>query len=156
MEKKKTGCECPLAGFCKKHNMHKTPHYHKLCKHHQGYFNQWEQCRGPGQDQAECRQNKHKQNSTEIQKTERPKEEMPKEELKLPGVATMAKNFAGSFFKHALTGFGKVDPKTYDDRLTECVNCEFYIPNVGRCSQCGCPCATKASWKSSKCPVGKW
>ena len=152
MEKKKTGCECPLAGFCKKHNMNKTPHYHKLCQNHQGYFNQWEKCQGPGQDQVKCMQSRDKDKPEEpLQASQR-----PEEELKLPSAVQQVKNFTGSFFKHMLTGFGKTDEKTYNKRLTECVGCEFYIASIGRCSKCGCPCATKASWKSSQCPVGKW
>jgi hypothetical protein len=149
---KKTGCECPLAGICNRHAMNKTPHYHKLCQNHEGYFNQWEKCKGPGQNQMDCMQQKNK-NKTEAvsQSTER-----PKENLELPSTAQQVKNFAGSFFKHMLTGFGKVDQKTFNERLTKCVDCEFYMANIGRCSQCGCPCATKASWKSSSCPVGKW
>jgi hypothetical protein len=51
--KKKTPCECPLAGLCNRHGMNKTPHYHKLCQNHQGYFEQWENCKGPGQDQMD-------------------------------------------------------------------------------------------------------
>jgi len=148
---KKTGCECPLSGFCKKHNMHKTKHYHKLCQNHKGYFDQWDNCKGPSQNQAECLQNK---NNTPKQADK--VQHRPQEELKLPSMAKQAKNFAGSFFKHALSGFGKVDENTYNDRLNECVNCEFYMANIGKCSKCGCPCVTKASWQSSRCPVGKW
>ena len=148
---KKTPCECPLAGLCNRHNMNKTPHYHKLCQNHQGYFDQWENCKGPGQDQMECVQNKKND-----QAEDQPAPERPKEELKLPSAAQQVKNFAGSLLNHALTGFGKADEQTFNDRLNVCVDCEFYIADIGRCSQCGCPCATKASWKSSKCPVGKW
>jgi hypothetical protein len=158
MEEKKTPCECPLAGLCNRHNMNKTPHYHKLCQNHQGYFNQWEDCKGPGQDRVDCLQhkNKNKPQTEEDPKAEEVAPERPKEELQLPSMAKQAKNFAGSLFKHALTGFGKTDEATYEKRLDECANCEFYMANIGRCSKCGCFCATKASWKSSKCPIGKW
>ena len=96
--------------------------------------------------------NNQVQNKVEIaaEAKERPKENQ------LPSMGEQVKNFAGSFFKHMLTGFGKVDEPTYNDRLDKCVNCEFFMANIGRCSKCGCPCATKASWKSSSCPVGKW
>ena len=151
---KKTPCECPLAGLCNRHNMNKTTHYHKLCQNHQGYFDQWENCKGPGQDRMECLQQKNKDNKTEHQEVK--ESERPKEDLKLPGIGTMAKNFAGSLFKHALTGFGKTDPETYEKRLNECSSCEFYMADIDRCSKCGCPCTSKASWKSSMCPVGKW
>ena len=153
---KKTPCECPLAGLCNRHKMEKTPHYHKLCQNHQGYYDQWEKCKGPGQNQMDCIQEKNKDSEPNKESAEEVKEERPKEELSLPSTATMAKNFAGSLFKHALTGFGKTDPETYEKRLDECAGCEFYMADIGRCSKCGCPCASKASWKSSRCPVGKW
>jgi len=147
---KRTGCECPLAGFCKRHDMNKTPHYHKLCQNQEVYFKQWEECKGPGQDRVECMQNKQENGEKTEEAPSKP------ERPQLPSMATQAKNFAGSLFKHALTGFGKVDETTYNERLNTCVDCEFYIPDMARCSKCGCPCATKASWKSSKCPVNKW
>ena len=141
--------------------MNKTPHYHKLCQNHEGYFKQWEECKGPGQDQVECIQHKNKSRNggknSSFEKVEVAAEagDRPKEH-QLPSMGQQVKNFTGSFFKHMLTGFGKTDEKTYNKRLTECVGCEFYIASIGRCSKCGCPCATKASWKSSQCPVGKW
>ncbi len=148
---KKTPCECPLAGLCNRHNMNKTPHYHKLCQNHKGYFDQWENCKGPGQNQMDCIQNK-RENKIEPE----PAKERPKKELELPSAAQQATNFAGSFLRHALSGFGKADEQTFNDRLNTCVDCEFYMPDIARCSKCGCPCTTKASWKSSRCPVGKW
>lgn len=54
-DEKKTGCECPLAGFCNRHQMNKTEHYHKLCQGHPGYFKMWEECRGPGQEFTDCK-----------------------------------------------------------------------------------------------------
>ena len=56
MEDKKTGCECPLAGYCNRHGIKKNHHYHKLCQNHTGYFNMWEECRGPGQNFIDCDQ----------------------------------------------------------------------------------------------------
>ena len=48
-KEKKTKCECPLAGFCKRHNMVKGPHLHKLCQTREDYFQLWEEGFGPGQ-----------------------------------------------------------------------------------------------------------
>jgi len=145
---KRTGCECPLAGFCKKHNMNKTPHYHKLCQNHVGYFNQWEDCRGPGQDQMECIQNKNDQQQA--------KEPQKRPEPKLPSITQQAKNFAGSFWGHMKSGFAHATPEKQQERLDLCRSCEFHIPSTDKCARCGCHCPTKTSWASSRCPVGKW
>ena len=47
-----TGCDCPLAGWCARHKMNKLPHFHVLCKTHIGYFEQYEEGYGPGQNAA--------------------------------------------------------------------------------------------------------
>lgn len=43
-------CECELAGFCTRHGMEKTEHWHRLCQR-DDYFAAWEAGRGPGQKQ---------------------------------------------------------------------------------------------------------
>lgn len=43
----KTGCDCPVAGFCARHQCEKTEAYWKLCKTRVEYFSLWEQGRGP-------------------------------------------------------------------------------------------------------------
>ena len=52
-KEKKTQCECPLAGYCKRHNMVKGPHPHKLCQTREDYFQLWEEGFGPGQGSPE-------------------------------------------------------------------------------------------------------
>ena len=42
-----TGCECPLAGFCARHQCQKTEHYHHLCRTRPDYFAAWESGNGP-------------------------------------------------------------------------------------------------------------
>lgn len=42
-------CECPVAGYCKRHQINKLKHWHNLCQTHIDYFEAWEQGRGPGQ-----------------------------------------------------------------------------------------------------------
>jgi hypothetical protein len=49
-----TGCECVFqegdtSVFCPRHNVVKSPHQHKLCKHRRDYFQKWEEGRGAGQ-----------------------------------------------------------------------------------------------------------
>ena len=77
-------------------------------------------------------------------------------EEKFPNIPEQAINFAGSLFNHALTGFGNVDEETFKKRMNECFSCQFYASGVDKCSKCGCKCRKKASWSSTKCPIGKW
>ena len=44
-----TDCECETPGFCERHGIHKTPHWHRLCRTREDYFAAWEQGTGPGQ-----------------------------------------------------------------------------------------------------------
>ena len=44
-----TGCDCPLAGYCERHRVDKTPHLHRLCRTNQRYYAAWEEGRGIGQ-----------------------------------------------------------------------------------------------------------
>lgn len=43
----KTDCECAAAGFCQRHKCHKGEHFYHLCKTNAGYFEMYEQGRGP-------------------------------------------------------------------------------------------------------------
>lgn len=44
-----TSCECPLAGYCQRHQVKKANGWHKLCQTKQAYFDAWENGTGPGQ-----------------------------------------------------------------------------------------------------------
>ena len=44
-----TACECPVAGYCKRHGLTKGSGWHQLCQTHQAYFDAWESGNGPGQ-----------------------------------------------------------------------------------------------------------
>ena len=46
-----TPCECPLPGFCVRHNVRKNLHAHRLCQTSTKYFGLWEAGKGPGQIQ---------------------------------------------------------------------------------------------------------
>lgn len=37
-----TQCECPIAGYCDRHNRIKNEHLHALCQTRQDYFDAWE------------------------------------------------------------------------------------------------------------------
>lgn len=143
MEKKTTGCECPLAGYCNRHEVNKSAHLHKLCQTSQTYFNKWENCQGPGQQNTEC--------SKEVKKIE-----VEPQKPQLPSLAKQASNFLKSATKHIATGGQVVSEEQQKARLDICSGCEYFIKEQNRCGSCGCFLGAKTKWKSSSCPLGKW
>jgi hypothetical protein len=143
---KVTPCECPVAGYCKRHGVEKSAHLYKLCQSHIGYFNMWEECRGPKQNPNDCKKNTE-QNATSSE---------VKEEVKLPTTIQMAKNFMKSAADHVKNGMKHVGEEKQKERLAICAECPYAIENISRCGKCGCFLQTKTKWESSSCPIGKW
>jgi len=148
-ETPKTGCTCPLAGHCSRHNVEKTPHWHKLCQNHVGYFNAWEKCMGPGQDQSQC-------GKKEVAQESPPQTPQVAQPQKMPNLFTQAANLAKSATKHALSGGMNVSPEEKQARLDICYGCDKFVKETTRCSACGCYLNTKTEWKTSSCPIGRW
>jgi hypothetical protein len=42
-------CECELAGYCNRHSVKKSKHWHRLCQTHVAYRAAWDRGDGPGQ-----------------------------------------------------------------------------------------------------------
>lgn len=145
---KKTACECPMAGYCERHGVKKSKHLHTLCQNHQGYFNMWEQCRGPNQNPNDCKPKAQEEHEKEL-------EAKQEDQTKLPSTMTMAKNFVSSAAKHMASGFNNVTKEERDRRLAICAECPHIVNNT-RCGKCGCVLKTKATWATSSCPIGKW
>jgi hypothetical protein len=80
----------------------------------------------------------------------------PEPEPELPSLWRQAANLAKATARHALDGGREVDEATLADRLRTCDACDRLRPSDGRCSECGCPVAVKATWASESCPLGKW
>ena len=76
--------------------------------------------------------------------------------MRKPNLMVRAYRFLKASYKHAANDFEKADRTTYNDRVHACSRCEFYDDDNNTCGLCGCPIATKASWKSEDCPQGKW
>lgn len=153
MSEKITQCECPMAGFCKRHGVHKSAHLHKLCQNHPKYFNLWEKCRGPNQNPNDCQKA-----SDIIDEGFKPETIVaePTKEQKLPSTMQMAKNFVQSAAKHVKNGMQNSNEEEYKKRLAICAECPYVVENGSRCGKCGCFLQTKAKWASSSCPIGKW
>jgi len=155
MEDVKTGCVCPLAGFCTRHGVTKSTHQHSLCQNHQGYFNQWENCIGPGQGFIDCK------TPGEVAMPSIPKQEYPENQtLGATKVEAslwqQAKNLASAAIEHAQNGFTNTETSEQNRRLAICDKCPALIRESMRCSDCGCHLPTKTSWSSSKCPRSLW
>ena len=42
-------CDCPLAGWCERHQVNKSKVWHRLCQTDERYRQAWDEGRGPGQ-----------------------------------------------------------------------------------------------------------
>lgn len=149
-EKPKTECECPLAGFCNRHGVTKSTHQHKLCQTHAGYFQQWEECHGPGQRFIDCTALKKPVEAPAEAHTEISESQQPK----MPSLWQQAKNLTSAVGQHVKSGMQHASEEVQQERLSICATCPFLSGD--RCTKCGCHLPTKTSWSSSKCPVGKW
>jgi hypothetical protein len=51
---------------------------------------------------------------------------------------------------------GRVDAKTYDERVSICRSCPELIKITFQCKKCGCFMKEKNKLASASCPLGKW
>lgn len=72
-----------------------------------------------------------------------------------PNLMVQAYNYFKAVSKRILNGSENVDNATYYDRTYICSRCPKLNVDL-ECNVCGCPIETKASWKTEKCPLGKW
>lgn len=77
-------------------------------------------------------------------------------EKPLPSLARQAANFVVAAAEHVGSGLSEVAPEVAEQRLALCQPCENYRTSDNRCSLCGCGVSLKATWVSSRCPMGKW
>jgi len=157
-EEKKTPCECPLAGFCKRHNMVKGPHLHKLCETRADYFELWEEGFGPGQGSPQSYTEKKEEEQIQPIVSENTAKKIEgnnsSQEKKMPSLGKQAWNFTKAVTNHIKSGAAHASEELYKARLETCDTCPERVGE--RCSACGCFIAAKAKWASSDCPIGKW
>ena len=149
----KTPCECPLAGYCNKHSVHKNTHLHTLCKTNIRYYNLWEKCKGPLQKFAECIKSKDRQQKANS--ADKNLDGEAKKDHELPSFIQQAKNLMKSTAEHLRDGKREVSNEQHIERLNICESCEF-MRQDRRCAKCGCFLDTKTKWRTSSCPIGKW
>lgn len=78
---------------------------------------------------------------------------------KLPSTAIMARNAATALrdeIKARIIGLPEIEAEEVARRLEICRWCEHFIPEQGRCSQCGCFMNFKTKLRSQHCPINKW
>ena len=76
-----------------------------------------------------------------------------------PTKTTMVKNFLVALKEEAksrLIEKNKISEEETNQRYSICEKCEFFHAPTKRCQKCGCFLKWKTSWKSQKCPIGKW
>ncbi len=85
----------------------------------------------------------------------------PRDKPKLPGLITLAGNFAAAVAAHVADGMTTVTPEQMQARLEICATCE--LRNGDNCSKCGCnlihgvpPLPGKTAVRTAFCPIGKW
>lgn len=77
-----------------------------------------------------------------------------------PSLKQMAFNMTDALVT-ALSGIASkgvllADKQTADARADICVRCEFFEPNISRCTKCGCFMKMKVNLSTSTCPEKKW
>jgi len=78
----------------------------------------------------------------------------PADKPKLPGVITLAANFAKAMANYVADGLTNVSAEEYEARTQICTLCEQRTND--RCSACGCFLSKKAAMRAMECPLGKW
>ena len=83
-----------------------------------------------------------------------PKQGKPDKEL--PGARTMAGNAIKAAGELIRNGFKPASEEEQSRRLKICKECEHYLKDQNRCSQCGCFLKWKSRMRAWSCPVGRW
>lgn len=136
---KPTSCECTVSGWCARHQCLKSDGLFRLCQRSRDAFAAWEASRGP------CLSDP---NATPVEG----------DDVHAPGLIRRAVNFGTALVRHAADGLQRVSDEEYAARLKVCEGCPSCDLTRFICREpaCGCQLRLKASWRSEKCPLGKW
>lgn len=78
-----TQCECPIAGFCQRHQVEKPDGWWKLCQTRERYFAAWESGRGPGQSGRRPKPTKRRSKKPPLSDKEKEQRRKKAEEAKI-------------------------------------------------------------------------
>lgn len=134
-----TDCECEKPGWCERHQCLKSPHFHRLCRRNQEYYQLWEEGLGP------CIPFPGQEDQTDKRSEE-------------PGLLRKAVNFGIAAVRHVADGGKQVSDETFEARIAVCIVCDSCDRQRMVCREpnCGCYIEKKARWQSEECPLGKW
>ena len=74
--------------------------------------------------------------------------------VKKPSLLKKAFNFSNALATHVADGLSKANDNEFAKRIELCMVCPHR--NDATCGKCGCFIQTKAAWKTSECPDGRW
>ena len=72
-----------------------------------------------------------------------------------PGLLKKALSLGEAIVDHVADGMTKTTKEELGLRLSLCDDCH-HKTSKNTCNLCGCGIATKAGWRSSECPDGRW
>jgi len=79
---------------------------------------------------------------------------VPTSKLEKPSLLKKAFNFTNALTNHVVDGLSKATSDEFSKRIDLCLRCPFRSNE--KCTKCGCFIQTKAAWKTSECPDGRW
>jgi hypothetical protein len=120
-------CECPLAGYCRRHDRVMTERQRSFCNGTSGL----------------PREQEEKLMGRLAASSGAP-----------PSLLTQAAGLVGAAVDHVVHGLPTVSEPERLARLAVCRDCPEFSNNT--CKVCGCNMGVKASWKRQDCPLGKW
>ena len=136
-----TPCECPVAGWCERHQCLKSEPMFQLCRRNRDVFRAWEDGNGKCIPISPTEDNTDQSSPSDI-----------------PSASRRVMNLASAAVRHAMSGFERANQDLIEARLEicrQCASCE--ITNmICREKSCGCYVQIKAGWASESCPLLKW
>ena len=87
---------------------------------------------------------------------------------KLPPMRERLANFTLAAIRHATSGMPTCTDEQIAERISVCRGCDKFLPEpsnpeIGACTECGCPVSdqlskfvSKIAWADQRCPLEKW
>ena len=151
-------CECPVAGYCKRHQMDKNETFHALCHGDRGqagwkYFVAWESGKMGAVSPHDANLNPP------------PFEGVPGEPIlgcsgcggssvSPPSLAQRGLNAAEAALRFVSDGMQTASKNEQSERAAICGICP--LNENGICNGCGCIISLKIRARLEQCPAGKW
>lgn len=122
-----TKCECPVVGYCRRHNFEKTQREWELCRTQDKYFDLWESGKGP--------QQKRQRIIDGIEKPESLTERLACVHRTTEPISSIGCTSCGGMREVAVYGCKLLEECTVEptnEKIQSCANCEKRAPVVPR------------------------